>query len=245
MITKIAESVDIANAFKSDGREKPVKIQHLDTNMSWPTEVVWAGAQKGPVVLLLHGYLQTAEKITSLLQSAFSDDFQILAVSAPFPVMRRRDERFEMGYSWFFFNPQTQEYLIRREFALEFVLGVVNELGLLAQIKKVVGYSQGGYLAPFIAQELPEVSQIVGLSCRFRHEDFVNGPSVSFRWDQVHGLQDQVVDPVTAKESHIKLVQAGFKGEFAGLDGIGHEINEQVLLQTRRLIQIDSEEFEK
>jgi len=88
--------------------------------------------------------------------------------------------------------------------------------------KCIAGYSQGGYLAPFLAKNLSGVSQVIGINGRFRDEQ-LSGP-LPFRLDGVNGEQDAFVDPVRARECHAAIVASGVQGSFIMVPDAGHGI---------------------
>jgi predicted esterase len=89
-----------------------------------------------------------------------------------------------------------------------------------------VGFSQGGYLAPFVALNLTNVIQVVGIGAGYLNEELDQTPT--FRWDGIHGDQDTVVQCPNARESHAQLAEKGIAGEFRVLPGVGHELNDLV-----------------
>lgn len=188
---------------------------------------------KGPITLLLHGFMQTAQTISQQLQEAISGH-SFLSIQAPFPVFRPREGSYNLGYTWFFYDPKTSQYLMPREFGIDFLLHALQELNITDQVQRIIGFSQGGYLAPFIASKLPHVEQVIGIHARFRHEDLLQ--KYAFRLDQIHGEKDQVVDPVNSRESHEKILDLGNSGQFHLMPKVGHEINSLVLEKLKSLI---------
>ncbi|MEO0335666.1 MAG: prolyl oligopeptidase family serine peptidase, partial [Pseudomonadota bacterium] len=89
-----------------------------------------------------------------------------------------------------------------------------------------IGFSQGAYLSPHVAMALPNVNKVVGIGGRFYSHDFASVPRFKLR--QVHGQEDQVVDPNETELEHKKLKQRGVDSDLAIVSGAGHEINEPV-----------------
>lgn len=192
-----------------------------------PFPVTFCGDKESPNVLLLHGFLQTASGFYKKTQSAFSQSQRCVAIQAPFPVFRQRTGRYDVGYSWFFYDAASDTYLVTRDFGIQYCLEAIKRMGWKDSITQVVGYSQGGYVAPFLANHLPSVQQVTGVHCRFRHEDL--GKPLGYTLNQIHGDDDQVVDPVKSKNSHSIIMEAGNRGQFYLLPETGHEISESVI----------------
>ena len=194
-----------------------------------------AGSQESPKVLLLHGFLQSAQGFYRKIKPAFPEDCPAVVLQAPFPVFRQRSNRYDVGYSWFFYDSQSDTYLVKRDFAVNYCVEIIRQLGWENSLTHVVGYSQGGYLAPFVASELPGIKAVTGIHCRFRHEELKG--ELPFTINQLHGSDDQVVDPENSRKSHKAIIEKGNKGEFQLLEGIGHELTEPVLDRLRQVIR--------
>lgn len=200
-----------------------------DLSIRFPVTMVHSGNIniEAPKILVLHGFLQSAQTIHTKLTSVLDAAGPHLSIQAPFPVFRQRGERYDVGYSWFFYDSKTKTYLVKRDFAIDYCEQVLKQSVWQDSIETVIGYSQGGYLAPYVAEKLPNVKQVIGIHCRFRHEDLSR--SFPFRFDQIHGIEDQVVDPIASKQSHELIVQANNAGHFYELPGVGHEISSAVI----------------
>lgn len=189
--------------------------------------------QSGPpkrLYVLMHGYLQSGKKIYDKLESLIPPDSMVLAPNGPFPIPREvsseNGSHFEVGFSWYFYNPKTDEYFIDMEIGVNLVKSLIREMKLESIPATLIGFSQGGYLAPFAASNIAQVDHVIGIGCQFLNEEL--SLPLRFRMDQIHGAQDDVVDPKTSQKSHQALVEAGVKGEFHLLDGTGHRIDAAV-----------------
>jgi predicted esterase len=100
----------------------------------------------------------------------------------------------------------------------------------------VIGYSQGGYLAPKVASALGNVRQVIGVACRF-HEDEVEGVP-SFRLDAVHGEKDESVDFEPSRESHRALVARGARGEYFSDPASGHRMTPAMIELVRKALEL-------
>jgi predicted esterase len=108
---------------------------------------------------------------------------------------------------------KTKVFHIPISSAVEFAVGVLDQLGLTSKVTRVVGFSQGAYVTPFIGLRLPRVRQVISVNGRFKHED-LSDSKIPFRMDAINGEQDDIVDPVLARQSHHSLMDRGVRGTF-------------------------------
>jgi predicted esterase len=180
-------------------------------------------ASSDEFILLIHGFGQTA-KIFSERISEFLGDRPICAVQAPFPVLTSGRQ---IGYSWYAFDRETNTFQIPIATGVDFLRKTLEHFRVADRIRKVIGYSQGGYMAPFIGLRLPHVKQVIGINCRFKDED-LSGSKISFRIDAIHGANDAIVEPEKARASHQKLIEMGCTGTFTVLPDTAHELSEPI-----------------
>jgi hypothetical protein len=62
--------------------------------------------------LLLHGYALTARSIHDKLVGILPADSAVLAPNGPYPVPEKVEVGYRVGFSWYFSDPFTDEYLI-------------------------------------------------------------------------------------------------------------------------------------
>ena len=178
------------------------------------------------LAILLHGYQQEGAVVFQSLSDCFGEATAVLAPDAPFPVFFGGKNGLRLGYTWYFFDPATDRYHLDMSQALDVLDELVGALGFAEKPKLVVGYSQGGYLAPFLGERLSGVTQVVGINCRFRSESL--SEPLGFRLDGIHGARDQLVDPQRAQRCHRELIERGNRGAFHLLPECGHGVNETV-----------------
>src|ERR1700733_6059654 len=122
------------------------------------------------VILLMHGYSQSAQSFLHKLKKALPLSAKIIAANGPFPVPERDGDSFKVGFSWYFYDFKADQYYIDMKPAVEMWKSIVKETKSENLPKRIIGYSQGGYLSPFVARELKGVHQVIGLSCQFLDE---------------------------------------------------------------------------
>ena len=201
----------------------PRKNLHL----TWSAEYLLKGNPDGPLVILLHGFQQTGKNIYQQLETVLDSKYQVLVPTAPFPVPFKTALGYQMGFTWYFYNPATNSYFLDMDFPLNYIKSLVGELDLLKRNTIIIGYSQGGYLAPFLGTKLEKVSQVIGINCRFRDEALPL--ALPFRLDGIHGKADPLVDPIRAEQCHQAIMERGNRGTFRTLEHAGHEIGQRAL----------------
>ncbi len=186
------------------------------------------------LTLLLHGYRESGLRIFSKLSSSLPLDAHILAPNAPFPFAERAEEKYRMAYSWYFYNFQTDEYVVNMSTALEFLERGIQELGYAELPLRIVGFSQGGYIAPFVGQRMAQTRQVIALHSTYLHEEL--GQRLEFRADNIVGAEDKIVDPTGSERSFGEIFPRALAGEFHRLPG-GHRIDEHVQRKVAELIR--------
>lgn len=178
------------------------------------------------LILLLHGYTESGVNMVRRLEPVFSADAAVLAPNGPFPMPRKTENGYKVGYAWYFYDPMKDEYFIDMELGCQYLKGLIEKLGLADLPTRIVGFSQGGYLAPFFASRHGSVIQVIGVASQFLHEEIPQ--DLPFRLDTIMGADDDVVSPDVARISHESLVARGARGSFELVPGVGHLIDAQV-----------------
>lgn len=192
--------------------------------------------------LLLHGFQQNGAGMYRRCISALPEDAAVLAPCGPYPLPKRVEGRYSVGYSWYFYDMFRDEYFIDMEVGKAYLRSLLTNLGLQERPTTIIGFSQGGYLAPFFAMEHSSVDQVIGIGCQFLDEEIdaalkARGHSaVSFRMDQIHGARDAIVEPENARASHRRLTERGVKGEFHLLPEAEHKIDAGVAGFLRQIV---------
>lgn len=192
-------------------------------------------AQPQRLYLLLHGYQQSARSLYAKLEPRLPQDAAVLAPNGPYPMPERRDGGYRVGYSWYFYDNTRDEYFIDMEVGLQFVDHLIQKLGLADLPTTLIGFSQGGYLAPFAASRLKRSEQVIGIASRFLEEELPL--QLPFRLDAVHGAEDDVVPIQESRSSHRFFLDAGTRGEFVSIPGAGHRATPEIIDAALELTQ--------
>ncbi len=190
-------------------------------------------------IVLLHGYSETGGKMLRRLGAVLPPDALVLAPNAPFPQVLARDKAgYEVGFSWYFHDPQKEDYFIDMEVALSCLLELIARRVPAGLPITLIGFSQGGYLVPFVAsREGLRVRRVIGIGCQFLDEELVS--PLGFEIHGIHGEADEVVSAETSQRSHEKLISAGARGgTFTLLPGVGHRITHEVQAEVARILSV-------
>ncbi len=201
--------------------------------------------QAQDLILLLHGYCQSAKSFSYLLEESLHDKNWI-CVQAPFPVPVVTKLRTLMGYSWYFFDMKENQFYVPMSVATDYLTAVLDAMGVLPRIRRVVGFSQGGFLAPFASLNLPNVAQVIVIGGRLKLEEFQIAAAqrdfwsaetqfcLPFRLDHIHGELDTQVDFLLSQQVDQEARQRGIVGQFAAVPKAGHDIVDELTHQLRK-----------
>lgn len=189
-----------------------------------------------PVLLLLHGFNERAKRMLRSLQGHLPDDVDILAPNAPFPLPFKVREAsppyYRVGHAWYFFDDLKEQFYIDYQYPADWLLSLLTHLKLHHRPIIVIGYSQGGYLAPFIAEKLENCLGVISLNARFR-EDLMRPTAPPYPLYSINGEDDDKVDPHKAEQSFKLLQKRGYKGNHIMIPDCDHDIGPALLEKMR------------
>lgn len=175
------------------------------------------GKSNSKWILLLHGYGQTGEVALQLFNKYLPEEWSVAALDGPL-------EGHQGGRAWYLFDRAKGVYLTPLAEAYDFIVDRFQTLQLPAAQIIVLGYSQGGYLAPFVGMKLKATCKVIGLNSRFRSED-LQGAHLKFPLVGIHGENDQIVDMGRSRLCHQEIVSSGVEGEFVVVPRSGHKFD--------------------
>jgi predicted esterase len=187
------------------------------------------------LVVFLHGYMQIGSYMLSKLGKAFSESSYLLAPSGPFPIPEKSKDGWRLGFSWYFYDPITDEYVVDMKTSIGMLGSLIQSKGFATLPKKIVGFSQGGYLAPFLGQRLKNVSQVICIAGQFLDEELSG--ELPFQMDAIHGELDEICDPAKAESSVHALLARGLRAKYHEVKGGTHRISESVVESLRSVLQ--------
>jgi predicted esterase len=178
-----------------------------------------------PLLILFHGFQDSAASLLRRVKPALSDGFEILAINGLFPVPRYKDGVWKEAYAWYFFDMNKNTMVIPPDGAILSVQAVLKKLDLMNRPKVLLGFSQGGFFMPRVAEKLTHIQALIGIGTGYQIEDYkqsaIDAPVFS-----VHGDQDEVISIKGAQEQ-FKRVQDAIPGSlWTSVPKMTHALNE-------------------
>lgn len=197
--------------------------------------VVRRGENPKEIYLLLHGLGERGKRIFRKLSPILPADSIIIAPNGPFPLERKKEGRIDYGHSWYFYDKLESRYFINQDLAkfwLRDLLLIENPNKLPVTI---IGFSQGGYLAPLVGREIKETKLIMGLACEFRTTLIHERPP--FPMVGVHGEDDEIVTMKSALNEINLLNENGIEVDFVSVKNTRHEISSEMVSVIKNLLE--------
>ena len=188
------------------------------------------------LIVLLHGYGETGAKIFKKCEPFLPKNAFVIAPNAPYPQVERTPNDIKVGFSWYFYDPRTDEYFIGPEISSLVLQGLVERLNFASLPVTLIGFSQGGYLAPLAAKRIKNVRRVIGIGSTVLHHEFEF--PISFELDLIHGDQDEIVHPEAAQQAHSDFLKKGGKGSFHLISGVGHRITPEIQSRLGELLEV-------
>lgn len=182
------------------------------------------------VILLLHGLQERGLRIYRKLIRQLPDNALILAPNAPFPFPREKDGRTEYGFAWYLYDRATKSYYLDQKLAVSWLTELLTSKNLNHLPLTIIGFSQGGYLAPMVGHALPQTKLVIGLSCEFR-ENLV-AKDIAVPLVGLHGENDLVVN-----REHSRAEAEKLKVRWEIIPDTAHEISERMAERVRELLE--------
>ncbi len=188
------------------------------------------------VFLLLHGYSEEGKKIYKRLGRKLAEKFEkedrkvlILAPNGLYPMPKAFPlgkeigvEDLLQGFAWYFYHPGSNTFLIDYKVPALTLSGWLNKLNSTNIPVTIIGYSQGGYLAPFVAYEMNAIKRVIGINCAFREDLMTETPN--FSMDLVQGREDTIIETDLASKRFDKLKARGTQGEYHWVENADHKL---------------------
>lgn len=203
-----------------------------------------------PLVLALHGYSLDAEILLRRMRALTSGPYALLVPDGPYPMVVREAKPPRVGYSWYQFTGDQDEFLREMETTiahLERLLEkVCSEHPVDRQRVALVGYSQGGYLAGYMGLLRPECYRaVVTISSRIKVEALAESlpRATDLPVLVIHGRGDGVVLLEPQQEAIAELRRHGVAVELELHDG-GHGLrrgDDQIVDAFLRRVLLDPE----
>lgn len=189
------------------------------------------------IYLLLHGYSLDGSFMFHKISQKLPDDSLIIAPNGPFlvPIKSKDKDEFLARYAWYFFDPFKKNFYINYLPGANYLKNILQHYNPQSAPVTIIGYSQGGYIAPKVAELDSSIDKVIGLACVFRHKKFQYQSSVIYH--QIHGDNDSIVNCSGAHEEFIFLKNKGNTGKFVTLPTIGHKLQNEYITELIKLIE--------
>lgn len=174
------------------------------------------------VILLLHGLGERGKRIYRKLLPFLPKNALIIAPNAPFPIPRNKEGRMDFGHSWYFYDKFERKYFINQDLAKYWLRDLLKLENPKALPVTIIGFSQGGYLAPLAGKEIKETKLIIGLGCEFRTT--LIQEKLPFPMHAIHGEKDEIISPASAQSEIKKLKAQDIHVEWHSVPDAGHEV---------------------
>ena len=175
------------------------------------------------VILLLHGLSEKGKRIYRKLISYLPQNAIILAPNAPFPIQRESAFGTSYGFTWYFYNMKERSYFIDQTTARYTLKEILKTYNPTALPLTIIGFSQGGYLAPLVGMDHQNTKLVLGLGCEFR-ETLIK-EKISFPLVGIHGEDDDIISPESSFASFEKVKHFSPHAEWLRVPNTKHEIN--------------------
>lgn len=204
----------------------------------------WQPPNTTRLAIFLHGYADHGGSfLRRLFPKGWPTELENVALLAPnglFPVPVKTEEGWREAYSWYFFDEAKMRMLISPDFAVTGIQTLLKQHGLEDTEKTIIGFSQGGFLAPYLAKSLQHVSEIIAVGSGFRPDFYEALPAKQIRLTAIHGDQDEVFQFGAAEKAHRRILDLGFQGEFLTIPGVRHIATPEIGQAICQRLQADS-----
>jgi predicted esterase len=181
------------------------------------------------VFLLLHGYMLDGKFMMDIFKQYLPKDGLIISPNGPFLIPYKKNDEFIPRYSWYFFDAQKKSFYIDFLPAASMLDKMLENLAPNLPVT-VIGYSQGGYLAPKVAEFNPNVKKVIGLACTFKNERF---EQQDIEYHQIHSKADSVVDYNESVNEFNKLKKPG---QYIELEDVTHKLGPAYFEALKKLL---------
>lgn len=187
------------------------------------------------ITLLLHGLDERGLRIYRKLLKYLPQDSYVIAPNAPYPLPRLKSDRIDLGYTWYFYDKFTRTYQVDQSLALSLLHSLLKDVNPTNLPLTIIGFSQGGYLAPLLAYQEKTTKHVIGLGCEFRSHFFQEKPH--FTLDAVHGEADSIIAADMAKNEIELLRQKEITVNWHPVPGVKHEIAKDMGAVVQKILE--------
>lgn len=187
-------------------------------------------------LLILHGYGQNIDIIKEQLGENIYNhpDYHIIIANGCFPIPKVRSDHVLYRFAWYFYDRFESRYFIDFTTPKNILNSLITELAPKKDLT-IIGYSQGGYLAPFVGEMILKTKKVIGVNCKFRQD--LLGESLDYDLFHLHGENDKLVEYKPALES-FNILKKRVKGSCKHLTikNTNHDISNELIEELLTLL---------
>lgn len=183
------------------------------------------------VLLCLHGHQLDGRFMHKRFAPLVGPKTKVISPNAPFLVPLKKEEHWEARYSWYFYDSGKKNFYINYDPAAHWLSKLIRLKNPDHKPVTILGYSQGGYLAPKVGELISECDKVIGINSIFRTKRFKIRKDIEYF--QLNGSKDKIVSCHEAKEEFQLLKEIGAKGAFETCEE-GHLLNQSLIKQVAR-----------
>lgn len=187
------------------------------------------------IILLLHGLNERGKRIYRKLLPYLPSDALIISPNGIFPLPDQRSDGLRLGFTWYIFDVVHKTYQVNQDQAKLWLRDLVASANPHGLPVTVIGFSQGGYLAPLVGKEIAECKRVLGLACEFRAA-LIKGP-LGFDLHALHGSSDPIISIQSAQNEVQLLKEKHINCTFHTIQETGHEISASMGETVRKILR--------
>ncbi|MCA8912002.1 MAG: hypothetical protein KDB82_09870 [Planctomycetes bacterium] len=189
-----------------------------------------------PMVIALHGMGHTHDIMRRYVAPLLDRPWMWVFPRGVYPFEMRQPDKIRIGYAWYLYTGDQDALRESMRLSTQHLLDVQDVIrkDFAISDSAVIGFSQGGYLAGYVAPHNPERFKAAGcIGGRLKHEfmdDIPEGAAEKVALAQFHGGKDENVAPQLAREGLEKCAEAGFTDtKYFSDPEAGHEVSEKMV----------------
>lgn len=215
----------------------------INVSTTLPIDYLELGNLKAKETLLvLHGFAQNNEMIKETLVDKLSSEvmnkYRIIIPNGILPIPKIRPKVIHYRYSWYFYDHSKGHYHIDMQAPISALENFFKALKVPMSSVTLLGYSQGGYLAPIMASYLKGIKASIAINANTRVDKL--GENKSFKHLSIHNEGDPMVDFENSYKSYEKLKELVSDSEYKSFNIDSHEIQQENLdYLSKRLLEVE------
>lgn len=212
-------------------------------NLRYPSSVLFVPGsdpkRSQEVHLYLHGYGENAEVFAKRVRRFYQDKelaVDSYFINGPFPIPTIKNDMVLYQFAWYFYNPIENKYYIDFQTPVDYIKNVANQFNAIEEkALTIIGYSQGGYLAPFLGSAFENTERVISINASIR-EDMLP-TELTYHLHQIHAEKDEQVDYDLAKKRFDLLKDRTLSSEWISVPKEKHYLSEEMLAALVKIIQ--------